>query len=381
MFVPGCRESARYTEADERALEAQRLRDREQAGQGPFGDQRYAGYRGLADLPYFELDEAGILRCIVQDLPPALDIHAHLGMSLLFAPQPDLLAKHERVEHLLDWEGDDPDAMLDLDMYINGNFTPADLRELRFGAVTQLLWGNRKAVTHTIPNLIAEMDATKVTHSMILPIDFGLPFGPNITEAFMQAIEESGQQERLLPGASVHPSDSHAAEKLARYAAAGARMVKLHPAMGRYFPDDEAMFPIYRACDELGLPVIFHGGRAGIEPETMHKYTLMRHYEGAFRAFPNVQFVLGHAGARDAEDAIGLADRHPNLWFDSHGQGVTMLARMLEEIGPERLLYGTDWPFYHLASALAKVLLVTEGKPSERYNLLYGNAARLLGLS
>jgi len=151
--------------------------------------------------------------------------------------------------------------------------------------------------------------------------------------------------------------------------------------MGRFFPDDEAMFPIYRACDELGLPVIFHGGRAGIEPEAMHQYTLMRHYEGAFRAFPNVQFVLGHAGARDAEDAITLAARHPNLWFDSHGQGVTMLARMLDKIGPDRLLFGTDWPFYHLASALAKVLIVTEDRPADRVAVLYGNAARLLGLS
>jgi hypothetical protein len=381
MFVPGCGDTTRYTRAEARALELQRVQDRKQAGHGPFGDQRYKGYRGLADLPYFELDESGTLRCTVEDLPPVLDIHAHLGMSLLFAPQLDLQAKHERIEHLLDWEDDDPDALLDLDMYINGNFTPADLRELQYDSVTQLLWGSRKAAMHTVPNLVAEMDATKVTQAMILPIAFGLPFGDDLTDVFMQAIDEAGAGERLLPGASVHPSDSHAAEKLARYAAAGARMVKLHPAMGRYFPDDESMFPIYRACDELGLPVIFHGGRAGIEPKSMHKYTLMRHYEGAFRAFPNVQFVLGHAGARDAEDAIKLADRHPNLWFDSHGQGVTMLSRMLDEIGSERLLYGTDWPFYHLASALAKVLLVTEGRPTDRYNLLYGNAARLLKLS
>jgi predicted TIM-barrel fold metal-dependent hydrolase len=380
-IAAGCGETARYTQADALALDDQRIRDREQAGKGPFGDQRYQGYLGLSDLPYFELDDSGTLRCVVADLPPVLDIHAHLGMALLFAPRIDLQARHERALHLLDWEEEDTEAVLDLDMYINGNFTPSDLRDMRFEAVTQLLWGSRKAQTHTIPNLIAEMDATKVTHSVILPVDFGLPFGDNLTDRFMQAIEESGEQDRLIPGASVHPSDSEAPEKLARYAAAGARMVKLHPAMGRFFPDDEAMFPIYRACDELGLPVIFHGGRAGIEPEAMHQYTLMRHYEGAFRAFPNVQFVLGHAGARDAEDAITLAARHPNLWFDSHGQGVTMLARMLDEIGPDRLLFGTDWPFYHLASALAKVLIVTEDRPADRVAVLYGNAARLLGLS
>ena len=301
LLLPGCTDPSRYTEADARALEAQRLLDREGSGLGPLGVQRYKGYRGLADLPYFALDDAGFLRCVVEDLPPVLDIHAHLGFSLLFAPAIDLQAKTERVEHLLDWEDDDPDALLDLDIYINGNFRPKDLRALRYDAVTQALWGSRKAATHTVPNLLAEMDATKVTHAMILPIDFGLPFGDNATETFLSAIKQAGAEDRLIPGASVHPSDSRAAEKLHAYADAGSRMVKLHPAMGRYFPDDEDMFPIYQVCRERGLQVIFHGGRAGIEPESMHRYTLMRHYEKALRAFPEVQFVLGHAGARDVE--------------------------------------------------------------------------------
>ena len=99
------------------------------------------------------------------------------------------------------------------------------------------------------------------------------------------------------------------------------------PGGARFFPDAEEMFPIYRTCGELGLPVIFHGGRAGIEPDYAHQFTLIRHYEGALRAFPDVQFVLAHAGARDVEDAIDLADRYPNVWYGIHGQGVTMLER------------------------------------------------------
>jgi predicted TIM-barrel fold metal-dependent hydrolase len=225
------------------------------------------------------------------------------------------------------------------------------------------------------------MDATRIAKAMILPIAFGLPFGDELTERFMSALERADVGDRLLPGASVHASDPQAVAKLRRYAAAGARIVKLHPAGARFFPDAEEMFPIYRTCAELGLPVIFHGGRAGIEPEYAHQFTLIRHYEGALRAFPEVQFVLGHAGARDVEDAIALASRYPNVWFGIHGQGVTMLGRLLEEIGPERLLFGSDWPFYHLAATLAKVLLVTEGKPEDRHAVLRGNANRLLGIS
>jgi predicted TIM-barrel fold metal-dependent hydrolase len=381
LLLPGCRDSTRYTEADTRTLEAQRKRELAQSGLGPHGAQRYVGYRGLADLPYFELDESGTLRCTVTDLPRVLDIHAHLGMSLLLAPQLDLLARSERVEHMLDCDAEDPGCPLDLDVYINANFRPSDLRSLQWNAIAQLSWGSRKAATHTIPNLIDEMDATCIAQAMILPIAFGLPFGDDLSERFMSAIERAGVGDRLLAGASVHASDPHAVEKLRRYALAGARMVKLHPAGARFFPDADEMFPIYRTCGELGLPVIFHGGRAGIEPEYAHQFTLIRHYEGAFRAFPEVQFVLGHAGARDVEDAIALAARYPNVCFGIHGQGVTMLGRLLDEVGPERLLFGSDWPFYHLAATLAKVLLVTEGRPDERYALLRGNAVRILGIS
>jgi hypothetical protein len=97
--------------------------------------------------------------------------------------------------------------------------------------------------------------------------------------------------------------------------------------------------------------------------------------------FPEVDFVFGHAGARDAADAIELAARHRNVWMDIHGQGVTVLAELIDRLGGDRLLYGTDWPFYHLAATLAKVLIVTEGHPKLRNAMLRGNAERLLRLT
>jgi predicted TIM-barrel fold metal-dependent hydrolase len=49
-------------------------------------------------------------------------------------------------------------------------------------------------------------------------------------------------------------------------------------------------------------------------------------------------------------------------------------------VGADRLLFGSDWPFYHLAVTLAKVLIVTEGRPDDRYAILRGNADHLLGV-
>ncbi len=44
---------------------------------------------------------------------------------------------------------------------INGNFSDAGLRALRLGFLAQAVWGSSAAATQTIPNLLAEMNATR----------------------------------------------------------------------------------------------------------------------------------------------------------------------------------------------------------------------------
>ena len=380
-LLPGCRgedDPARYNGEDVARLAAQRERERARSGRGPFGPRRYRGYRGLAELPWFELDGEGRLRCVADDVPAAIDVHCHLGMSLLLAPDVDLLARTPRVEHLLDCDGESPGCELDLDVYINANFTESGLSALRRKVLAQATVGSRAAATQTIPNLLQEMDDTRVDRALILPIAFGLPFGDDLAERWREAIATSASGERLVVGGSVHPHDRERVAKLERQADAGARAIKLHPTVQRFYPDDPALMDVYAACERRGLVVFFHAGRAGIEPESTHRYALPRHYEGAIASFPGVRFVLGHAGARDVADAIPLARRYENAWLGIHGQGVTLLHEMLRATGGERMLFGSDWPFYHLAATLAKVLIVTEGRAAERHAILRGNAERLL---
>ena len=381
LGLAGCLDRTRYTEEDVARLEAQRREEKEKSGTGPYGVRRYQGYRGLSELPWFDLDDRGRLQCTVRDFPPIVDVHEHLGMSLLLAPEIDLQARAPRVRHLLDCDAEEPGSELDLDVYINANFSPAQLRTVRRTVVGRLIWGGGPATTHTIPNLLDEMDATGVERSLILPIAFGLPFGDNLTERYREAIAEADVGDRLIPAVSIHPNDPERIEKLRRYAEEGARVVKLHPTAQRFYPDAPEAMEIYEECGRLGLTVFFHGGRAGIEPEYSQQFALMRYYEPGIARFPHVQFVLGHSGARDVGDAIPLAQRHENAWLDLHGQGVTMLDEIIRRVGSDRLLFGTDWPFYHLAATLAKVLIVTERRPAVREAILRNNALRLLGIS
>ena len=163
------------------------------------------------------------------------------------------------------------------------------------------------------------------------------------------------------------------------HAAGGAKVLKLHPTVQRFYPDDASMMEVYAEAEKLGLVIFFHGGRAGIEPESSHPFAMPRHYEAAIANFPKLQFVLGHSGARDGDAMLAMAFKYTNAWFDTHGQGVTKLIEMIQKTDGQRLLFGTDWPFYHLGSSLAKVLLATQDKGMQviRAAILRENALRL----
>ena len=95
---------------------------------------------------------------------------------------------------------------------------------------------------------------------------------------------------------------------------------------------------------------------------------------------PRTRFVLGHAGALQMEEALALACRYPNVWLELSGQSLANVRTILERADPDRILYGSDWPFYHQAIGMAKVLIATEGRADLRAKVLYRNAAAILGM-
>ncbi len=381
--------SERYNDEDIALLAQQRLDEARLSGKGRFGAHRYQGYRGLAALPWFELDDQGVLQCVDQSIPQAIDMHAHLGMSVLFKPTLDLQASSPRVQHLLDCDGDDQTSAceLDLDIYVNGNFSEPALEKLESTIMAQGLWGSGVTRTHTIANLLAEMDAMRVEKAAILPIKLDLPFGDNQTEQWRSAISKANKTSRLLAGFSVHPLQSDCIEQMREHAKQGFKLMKLHPTVQKFYPDDPAIYKVYEEAASLGVSIFFHGGRAGIEPESSHRYAMPRHYQKPIADFPSVQFVLGHAGARDVDAMLELMLANRNAWLGTHGQGISKLDTIIQRssddgAAAQRIVFGTDWPFYHLGASLAKALIVTEAanRRSVRQALLRDNAQNLINL-
>lgn len=325
----------------------------------------------LARLDYFRLGADRRLRLSHPDLGPIIDFHTHLALAYGGPMRVDLHRSHDRTRHYLPMA-----RRIDLDVYANKNFTPIDLDRMRKDLTLMSLTSRGMRSTHTLANLISEMSDLGIRHSVLLPIDF--PVLSRNAKTYLEIA--SGRTEAISFG-SVHPYYLGMEKQLQTQRAMGALGIKYHPAVQMVAPDDARAMRLFGLCGELGLMVLFHCGPVGIEPAPGRKRSQVRLYEPAIRKHPRTTFILGHSGALQMEQALALATAFPNVYLELASQSLGNIRTIIEKGPSDRILFGTDWPFYHQAMGLAKVFLATEDEPRLRRKVLFENAAGLLGLS
>jgi uncharacterized protein len=96
------------------------------------------------------------------------------------------------------------------------------------------------------------------------------------------------------------------------------------------------------------------------------------------RRFPGTTFVFGHCGFTGIDiDAINRIEPHANIVVETSGCfGVTVRAA-LDRLGPERVLFGTEYPLQHPAVELTK-LDCLDLHPSTWASVAWANAHRVL---
>jgi len=166
----------------------------------------------------------------------------------------------------------------------------------------------------------------------------------------------------------------------------GARGVKLHPVLGGYMPGDPRMDPVYRTCVELGLSVLSHTGSdredAGFaEP---------RSFAPVLAAHPDLVLVLAHLGGASWKQTADVARAYPQAAFDlceiiewtgaPSAPTREELAHLIAQVGPERVMLGTDFPWYDLGRTVDLVMGLPGLSVEEREGILGANAARILRL-
>ena len=336
--------------------------------------RKFDNWRQVTELGYFKQLEDGRLALNVDGLDGMIDFHTHLGWTLLLAPKVDVLRETPEMLHNFG-----PDLKVNLDIYTGQNFYEErpkwGVQDYLPCALSPLKRG--KHHTHTIPNIVREMDALKIDKSVSLSLDFS--FSSN-TPRFGRAIQSSG--DRLVFFCMIHPKSKRREQLIDEYLAMGARGMKMHPEMQMMSVDAPPALELLRMWKEKtgGMPVLAHSGFNGFEPKKAREHADISHYVAMAEALEGSPCILGHSSMNQYRSALEIAEKHPHVLLEVSGQPPAHLHEMIDRIGPDRLLFGSDWPVYPQAMAMSKVLVATEGNPETRIKILRDNARRVLGL-
>jgi uncharacterized protein len=176
------------------------------------------------------------------------------------------------------------------------------------------------------------------------------------------------------------------AEHLREMADRGARGVKLHPVVQKFEANDPRMRPVYQACIEMGLTVLSHTGPArGGEP-----FAEVAAFAPMLAGFPGLTVLLAHLGGGKWQDTLDVARAFPNVAFDlseiiewlgaPNAPTAAELAQLIRDIGPDRIVLGSDYPWYEPTHTAELVLSLPILSQAEKNAILGENAARILRL-
>jgi predicted TIM-barrel fold metal-dependent hydrolase len=205
---------------------------------------------------------------------------------------------------------------------------------------------------------------------------------------------------RIMSLASVDPRRPGAAEEFERQVRDyGCKGVKLHPCVG-YYPNDSFVYPIYQKALELAVPVWIHTGIGGLPMQSKFAWPVWT--DDVAYHFPDVNFVLCHAGIYQWSDACSVACIKSNVHLEmSAWQGIyrsdpryfyQTLRTILNAVGHSRVLFGSDWPMFRPLFTESEWVKAFKEAPkkakefgikfsqAEIDSILGNNAARLLKL-
>ncbi len=252
-------------------------------------------------------------------------------------------------------------------------FSPGFLKH-----VVITLWRRKQTFQGmVISNLLRDMHSNNIARSVVLPVEYS-----DGIERSLHLIEECRDTPNLIPFCSVYPKDPLCIKKMHKYMQLGAKGLKLHPNLQQMLPGDRSLFPLYTEYAAYHFPLILHSGLTGYESRFRFggRFSSLAFMESIPKNFPEMPVVLAHAGISQYQQAIRLAQTYNNVYLELSGQPAQHIRQVLSALGAERLLFGTDWPFWNQSLALQAVRQAVGGDRRAEQQILYKNAESLLQL-
>jgi uncharacterized protein len=148
--------------------------------------------------------------------------------------------------------------------------------------------------------------------------------------------------------------------------------VKIHPGMHNCPAQDDRYAPMWTRMNRERRLVLSHtwGKTGGCGTSDMRVVA---------ERYPDVRLILGHSCYGAWAEAIALAAEFPNVYLEltaaAHAYG--LLEWMCRDAGSDKVLYGTDYPWFDPIVYIGFVVFA-HLEEHEMRNILFNNARRLL---
>ncbi|MGW9557860.1 amidohydrolase family protein [Nocardiopsis sp. NPDC055551] len=172
---------------------------------------------------------------------------------------------------------------------------------------------------------------------------------------------------RLIPLFFANP---HGGAAPYREAASGFRGLKLAPGVHGVALDDPRTEALVEVAAQVGHHVYLHClGRPGFGVADLVRLA---------GRFPGTVFVLGHAGGGDMDlHGIDQIAPDPDILLETSGGYTAVIRAALERLGPDRVLFGSEYPLQHPEAELVEYRLL--GLPEDvSRRVLWTNTHRLI---
>ena len=205
-----------------------------------------------------------------------------------------------------------------------------------------------------------------------------------------EACESVKDHPQILPYIHIDPwvlGPDEAAEHLRDMVQThGAKGIKLHSVIQRFFMADRRMWPVYQTCADLGLGIIAHSGSA----KGKDQYGDPRAFVEVYKAFPTMKLIMAHLGNGSWHQTREVAAACPNAVFDVceimewYGAPLapteSQLAQLIKDVGPERVMLASDFPWWSTAHCAERIMRMPILSTDEKEGILGANAERILGI-
>ncbi len=232
----------------------------------------------------------------------------------------------------------------------------------------------------TKDRVLRDKEQNGIKKMVVLPIQ-----GENGNETQNTINRFKGQNE-IIVFASVHPNDKNIPAQIDSYLKQGVKGFKIAPHVWNINADDQRVINLLGFLSQTKLPVISCSGLAIPDsfkhlPQFLKKSMATQElskFIPALQRFPDLKLVFAHSGLEQNDQLIEIMKQYPATFSDISTQPHQNIRKMIKEIGADRLLFGSDYPFFNQAFPMLSVIKASDNE-QDRHKIFSLNAMKLLG--